>query len=64
MCTGLSLQVTLGVIQVHRPLITGCPSRLGNQSSCKVYPLFRASAKFTDLSLQITPYKEDRKNNI
>jgi len=54
------------VYQVHRPLFTGRPSGLGNQQSLPI-SLYRSSiagAKFTDLSLQITPYKEGGKKDI
>ncbi len=37
--------------QVHRPLFTGCRSRLGSQGQCQVY-----QSLFTDSPLQITSY--------
>ena len=65
MFTDLSLQVALGRVPSSLT-ITGCPSGLGSQDSCKVYrPLFTdppiAGTKFINLSLQITPYKKDEK---
>ncbi len=70
MFTDLSLQVSFGYALIkftELSLQLGTPSGLGNQGSCKVYlSLFTdpmAGAKFTDLSLHITPYKEVGKNS-
>ena len=63
--TDLSLQVALGV---HRPLFKDCPSGLGIQGKCQVCQSLCidhhfAGGKFTDLPLQISPYKEVSKKN-
>ncbi len=59
-CIQTSLQVCFGywvLYQVHRPLITGRPSGLGNQGSCKVYHLLFTDPPQQVPSLPISHYR-------
>jgi hypothetical protein len=64
-CLQTSLYRSLCVVyQVHRPLITGCPSGQLQSLQISLYRAPIAGTKFINLSLQITPYKEDEKKTF